>query len=216
MAERTTRIMLDLHPGMMMEVLSADNRLSFLGRVIAYEDDKLTVEDARGQEMLPAIYNHEVKMRLFQNGNSHVLTGKVSGCTKAFWRIDRLKELSAAEKREAFRQAISTFAVVERLDHTNQNRGSARCKVLDISMGGLLFQSRELYQLKDRLQISDVRVSEEERPFRFKGRVQRVKVLTAGEAQFGCRFEPLEPREEDRLLRAIFSAQRRELKKRRL
>lgn len=210
--------MLIIQPGNMVEVLTEDNRLELLGRVMNYTGDMITIQEAQGQDLLPVLYNRDVKMRITQNGVSCIILGKICGSTNKFWKIDRLQKTAVSEKREFFRQVVRTGAKAQCLKRSARaprlSRGvnPSPCSVLDISAGGILIRSSEPFQLGDCLQVTDVRIGDE-RPFRFICYVQRVENELGRGAQFGCQFEPMDQREEDRLLRAIFSIQRKEIQK---
>lgn len=207
----------DLNPGTMVEILTPDNRLELLTRVVSYTGDMITVQDAQGGELPPVVYNRDMKLRIMQNGVSCIILGKICGSTKTFWKIDRLQKTAVSEKREYFRQVVRTGAKVQCLKRSalapRLIRGAdpTPCSVLDLSAGGILIRSGEHFQLGDRLLITDVKVGAE-KPFRFTCFVQRVQNELRG-ATFGCQFEPMEQREEDRLLKALFTVQRQEIHK---
>lgn len=209
---------INIEKGNMVEVLSGDNHLELLGRVVNYTGDMISIQDANGQELPSILYNRDVKLRITQNGVSAVILGKICGSTKQFWKIDRLHTTAVSEKREFFRQAVRSGAKVKCLKRSAQaprlNRGEEPtvCTVLDISAGGILIRSTEPFQLGDQLLITDVHLANE-KPFRFTCFVQRTEREFGQGTQFGCQFEPMDQREEDRLLRALFSIQRQEIQK---
>lgn len=209
---------LNIQRGNMVEVLSEDNHLELLARVINYTGDMITIQDASGQELPAVLYNRDVKLRITQSGASAVILGKICGSTKQFWKVDRLHTTAVSEKREYFRQAVRSGAKVKCLKRSAQAPRLSRgedftvCSVLDISAGGILIRSTEPFQLGDRLLITDVHLANE-KPFRFPCFVQRTEREFGRGTQFGCQFEPMDQREEDRLLRALFSIQRQEIQK---
>lgn len=209
---------LNIQAGNMVEVLTGDNRLELLARVVDYTGDVISVQDAQGRELPTVLYNRDVKLRINQNGVSGIILGKICGSTKNFWKIDRLQKMTVSEKREYFRQATLLKAKVQCLRRSAHAPRLSRgvdptvCSVLDLSAGGILIRSSEPFQVGDCLLVSDLRIGAE-KPFRFVCRVQRVENELGRAAQFGCQFEPMDQREEDRLLRAIFSIQRQEIQK---
>lgn len=209
---------LNIQPGSIVEVLTEDNRLELLGRVINYTGDMISIQDAQGRELPSVLYNRDMKLRVTQNGVSGIILGKICGSTKQFWKIDRLQKTAVSEKREYFRQVVRTGAKVQCLKRSARaprlSRGDdpTPCSVLDISAGGILIRCSEPFQLGDRLLVTDVCIGQE-KPFRFTCFVQRVENEMGRSGQFGCQFEPMDQREEDRLLRAIFSVQRQEIHK---
>ena len=89
------------------------------------------------------------------------------------------------------------------------------CTVLDVSAGGILIASQEEYQQGDRLSILGVRLTRTEDAFNFNCYVRRVGGREMGFIRYGCQFETLSSREQDRLLRAIFTVQREEIRRQR-
>lgn len=215
--ERTTKT-LNIQPGSIVEVLTEDNRLAVLCRVINYTGDMITIQETRGRELPLVYYNQSVKLRIKQSGVSGIILGKICGSTKQLWKIDRLQKTAVAEKREYFRQTLHTNARVQCLKRSpaapKLSRGNSltTCSVLDISAGGIMIRSTEPFQPGDRLLITDVSIGQE-KPFRFTCYVQRVFTEPGRGWKFGCQFDPLEQKEEDRLLRAIFAVQRQEIQK---
>lgn len=211
---------LKIQPGNIVEVLSEENRLEIVGRVMAYTGDMISIQDAKGQDLPPAYYNQEVKLRISQSGMNAIILGKICGSTKRFWKIDRLVKTTVSEKREYFRQAVKTGAKVQCIQRsanaprTPRGASPSPCSVLDISAGGMMIRSTEPFQQGDKLLVTDVRIAQE-KPFRFACYVQRVFNEPGRGWRFGCKFEPMEQREEDRLLGAIFALQREEIQKRR-
>lgn len=207
----------DVQPGTIVEILAPDNRLEILSRVVNYTGDMITIQDAQGGDLPPVVYNRDVKLRIIQNGVSCIILGKICGSTRSFWKVDRLQKTAVSEKREYFRQVVRTNAKVQCLKRSalapRLSRGvnPSPCSVLDLSAGGILIRSSEHFQLGDRLLITDVKLGSE-KPFRFTCFVQRVQNEFRG-ATFGCQFEPMEQREEDRLLKALFAVQRQEIHK---
>lgn len=212
------KLSLNIQKGNMVEILSGDNHLELLGRVVNYTGDMISIQDASGQELPSVLYNRDVKLRITQNGVSAVILGKICGSTKQFWKIDRLHTTAVSEKREYFRQAVRSGAKVQCLKRSSRaprlSRGDepSVCTVLDLSAGGILIRSTEPFQLGDRLLITNVRLANE-KPFRFTCFVQRTEKEFGRGAQFGCQFEPMDQREEDRLLRALFAIQRQEIQR---
>lgn len=212
---------LELKPDMVVEVLTLSNRLTFVGKIERYANGTLTIREGTGGELPPVLYNKEVKLRLFQKEHNVVLRGKICGSTRWLWMMDRLENQFIEEKRNFFRQHVNLEArakCTKRVEETPAEakahwgrNGPGYCQILDISAGGLLLKSRETLQQGDQLFIDGLAIVREERPFSFYCRVQRVKELP-GASEYGCQFEELSSKEQDRLLRAIFIAQRKEIK----
>lgn len=198
----------DLYPGMTVEVLTLDNNLTFVGKVERFNGEVLTIRDSKGLELPPVLFNKKVKLRCFQGADTLVIHGKICGSNRRIWKLDRLQNMFSSGKRAFFRQRVSlpAQAICLRLsDDPTPGR------ILDVSAGGLLLRSRAAYRKDDLLLISDLRIVKEEDPFSFVCRVQRVSEAERKEFMYGCQFEDLSPKEQDRLLRTIFIVQRKDL-----
>ena len=200
-----------LRAGMSVEVLTPGGRLMFVGKVDSFRGGAIIIRDAKGDELPPVMYNEEVKLRFFREQGSLVFQGKICGSTEMIWKVDRLESKFVKEQRAFFRQRISTQvqAVCARRAVSSK---PVPCTVLDVSAGGILIASQEEYQQGDRLSITGIRLTRTEDAFNFNCYVRRVGGREMGFIRYGCQFETLSPREQDRLLRAIFAVQREEIK----
>ena len=205
-----------LREGTTVEVLTMENRLSFLGRVDSFRNGAVVLRDAKGDELPIAMYNKEVKLRFFGGTGNVVLYGRVCGSTSLIWKVDSLESKFIKEQRAFFRQRISpnTEGLCSRRAFGGvKGTKPVTCQVLDISAGGMLIACPDEYQENDRLSITGVRLAGSEDPFSFTCRVRRVgEKSDAGVARYGCQFETLLPKEQDRLLRSIFAVQREEIR----
>ncbi len=211
-----------LYVGMSLEVLTENNSLTFWGRISKIEDNSIHIIDVTGDELPPALFNQVLKLRGFmKNMTAILIRGQICGSSPEVWRVDRLEAIQIEEHRAYFRQRIDGNATVMRINHTlppgeaaivNRNRGPSGlpCSILDVSAGGLLIQCKERYQVDDSLFLIDAVIVPEVPPFSFACRIRRAKENQKGYL-YGCEFQDLSQKEEDRLLQAIFSAQRREL-----
>ncbi len=210
---------LGLRPGMVVEVMTPENRLLFVGRVEAVQNGAVSIREAKDDELPMVLCNKELKLRFYREQDSVVLHGKVCGSTMRMWKVDRLKSAFTKEQRAFFRQSISldiTARCARRSHRNGQPRASFPCQVLDVSAGGLLISSQEVYLVGDRLVVSDATLIAGERPFTFDCHVRRAGEWKKGVVRYGCQFETLAPKEQDRLLRAIFTLQREEIRKRKI
>lgn len=209
---------MDLRVGMIVEVLTVRNILTFVGRVKAFNGEVLTIKESMDGELPPVVYNQEVKLRFFQRGKSLVLRGQICGSTEWIWRVDRLESQFGAEHRMFFRQNVdlkAQVAQVEEADPSGQTPPErVACRIMDVSVGGLQLSSRKPFEEGTRVRITEARIAKEMEPFTFVCRVQRMRQV-GGNFLCGCKFEDLSVKEEDQLLQAIFIAQRKELHKQR-
>lgn len=205
-----------LRPDMTVEVLTMENRLTFVGKVETVRNGAVVLREARGDSLPPVMYNKEVKLRYFQGERGNVVVNaRVCGSTNLIWKVDRLESKYTKEQRAFFRQSISpdTAALCSRRAGINGSaKKAAPCQVLDVSAGGMLISSREEYMVNDRLSITGIYLAEGLEPFSFSCQVRRAGERDMGVARYGCQFESLSPKEQDRLLRAIFIVQREEIR----
>ena len=151
-----------------------------------------------------------------------VLYGQICGSSREIWKVDRLHKAFDQEKRAFFRQRVSldTQAVCIRQGGGGKpSPGAQKCQILDVSAGGLLLQSRGEFFLGDRLSVAAVVIVPEaavanvpdDNPCAFTALVQRVTKEHWGQFLYGCQLDAQPEKEQDRLLRAIFIAQRRDI-----
>lgn len=209
----------NLQPGMMTEVMTPDNRLLYVGRVNTVFDNAVSIREINDDILPMVLVNKEVKLRFFREQDNLVLQGQVCGSTMKMWKIDRMKSAFTREQRAFFRQSISVDVEAQCGKRTGAG-GPAKvtfpCRVVDISAGGMLISSRETFTLGDRLHVTDIRLVASEPAFAFNCQVRRAGVWKKGVFRYGCQFESLSLKEQDRLLRAIFAVQREEIRKRKL
>lgn len=200
--------MLGLYEGLSIEVLTLENELTFQGRLERVRNNSIQIRDAGGGELPPVLLNKEIKMRCTPRESQVViLRGQICGSTQWFWRVDRIRILHVQEKRGFFRQRINVSTKLSR----DGEETFIPCRLLDISAGGVgvVLQCEEELHPNDLTFICDAKIVPEEEPFSFRCRIRRV-VKQDRQWVYGCEFEEMSTREQDRLLRAIFITQRRE------
>ena len=208
---------IELQIGMVAEVMTPENRLIYVGRVEKIQNGGVYIREASGDTLPMVLVNKPVKVRFYREEDNIVLHGKVCGSTIKMWKVDRLESAFAKEKRAFFRQSISVN--VQARCGKRLNRGGPPsvffpCQVLDISAGGMLISCAEVYIEGDRLVITEVPLVSDAPAFTFNCQIQRAGEWQKGVNRYGCRFESLSPRDQDRLLQAIFTIQREEIRKR--
>lgn len=200
------------------------NLLIFLGRVRSADEDSITVVPAGGREAPPTIYKAEYKLVLRIPGQQTLVwRGVVAGSSRSFWKFADLVQYHHQEQRGAFRQPVQKQARVLCINRLypgapmDQEVYYARlCRVLDISLGGLLLQSEDLYASGDHLAVMDLWLDEGlRRPFLFTVQVRwSSRVPNQRFCRCGCAFEAMTLREEDRLCATILNLQRKDIAKR--
>ena len=208
---------LGLRPGMTVEVLTAENRPVFLGRVEDVRDGAVILRDNRGNDLPQVTYNREMRLSFKHDGDTTMLRGRICGSNDEIWKLDQMESMFTRDQRSSFRQSIST-SIEAKCHRRRPPRGEPEkvgidCHVLDVSSGGLMFSSAESYEMGERLALKGVRLSGSMEPFSFNCQVRRVGTPDEdGIARYGCQFEPMSERDQDRLLRAIFTIQREEIR----
>ena len=128
-----------LRPGMAVEVLSLENSLIRVTRVESYQNGAVILRDAKGDNLPRMVYNQELKLRFFHNGEGTLLLGRICGSTDQIWKVDRMESKFFKEQRAFFRQRMTTRALGK--CHRRSARGVVAkegypCRVLDVSAGG--------------------------------------------------------------------------------
>lgn len=200
-----------LYSGMLVEVLTMENHLIFVGELEILDRDLIQIREETGQFVPRVEYNLKVKLRAFQRNEwVTALYGQVCGSSSEFWRLDRLEALQTEEKRTFFRQNIRLEAQVRAM----QDSQPKACRVLDVSAGGVLIRCQEKFREGQLIRLSGVHLLAEEDVFNFTCRVQRV-IPDGSYTNYGCQFEQLNVKDEDRLMRVILVLQRKALQARR-
>lgn len=215
-APRTQTI--ELWPGMVAEVMSPDNRLIFVGRVDKIQNGGVYIREANDDDLPMALVNRPVKVRFYREEDNIVLHAKVAGSSMKIWKIDQLESAFAREKRGFFRQSISVDVEAHCGRCSSQSWQPEKlfpCQVLDISAGGMLISCGTGFSEGDRLVVTGVSLVPGTLPFKFNCVIRRAGEWKKSVIRYGCQFDSLSPRDQDRLLQAIFAIQREEIKKRR-
>lgn len=200
-----------LYTGMQVEVMTPTNVLLFVGKLRVLNNDTLELRAESGGLLPRATYNQQVKLQGVQkNGQSFTLNGSVGPNAPDFWRIERLRVLQSYENRNFFRQTTGVEGWVHPITTSQGQRFP--CKVLDVSGGGARVVTSKLFQLDVSFQLEFAPLPEEP-PFLVTCRVRRIlphsKPGSPGRKfEYGCQFVDVPPREQERLVQAIFTIQR--------
>lgn len=202
----------DLSPGMIVEVMTPENRLLFAGRVYTIYDGAVSIRELNDEKLPMALTDKPLKLGFFRERDKLVLRGKVCSSTLKMWKVDRLENAFTQEQRAFFRQGTGV-ELAARCGRPGEP--PCPCQVLDISAGGMLISSGAEFREGERLCITGVPLSAGDPLFDFDCQIRRASVWKPGVFRYGCQFESLSPKDQDRLLRAIFALQREEIRKRR-
>lgn len=216
--EERERNPFNLRPGMAVEVMTPNNHLIFIGKVHTVVGNSVSIRDLNDENLDMVLVGKPLKMRFFRDEDNLVLKGKVCGSTMKMWKVDQMETSFSQEHRAFFRQSISVELEAQcgkRASADGPVKLTVPCKILDISAGGMLISSNEKFMPNDLLYVTGVPLIPNEPTFTFNCQVRRAGEWKKGVIRYGCQFEALPPKEQDRLLRAIFSLQRAEIRKRR-
>lgn len=214
MFERFKRKKQDPYLNMMVEVLNMENKLLFVGQIQSIDVETIQVREIRGRHVPPAIFNTVVKLKCISDAPEvEILYGKLSGNTDTWWRLDRLEEKRVQDNRAYYRQWINAEAMVRRA--VDLTEGAEKpCRVLDISMGGVLLRCDEEFRVGDYLLLLQTKILKEA-PFELTCFVRRVAEDRNGGRLYGCEFGSIPIEEEERLCRVLFTAQQQEIREKR-
>ena len=215
MADGVLTYGLHVEEGMRLEVLNDNNEVLFRARVEEVDGDSMKISNASGDDMPVVVFNSEYKLRGHHDGQTVVYHGFISGSTSRIWKLSQVTNWSTWERREFFRQNIAVEALVKLVESVERGpvkENAVKCKLLDVSGGGVLLGCDATFAWGDELQVGHAEIIPDAPPFSFRCTVRRVQ-----KARFtylyGCQFVGLSPGEQDRLIRAIFMLQREEAKR---
>ena len=91
------------------------------------------------------------------------------------------------------------------------------CQLVDISLRGVGFLSREHYSVGDKVILDKVQLLRGEAPYTFSCQICRVQPgkKPTDQTLYGCSFYDMSQKQEDRLCQAIFAIQAQSLNRRR-
>lgn len=215
----------ELYTGLRTEVLTPVNQLIFMGRMEVLKPSVLQVREENGRNVPWVEYNTKVKLRGFQHGGAPFsMYGLVCGSSEKFWRIDRLETLQKAEQRKFYRQIVAFPATVMCVNEifagvdaqTAQAAERLECTILDLSGGGVRLRCGKTARFKegDWLFLSMADPLDEECRMTYTCCVRRVAEGRQG-CEYGCEFDGLTEKEQERLLQAVMTIQQEELRARR-
>lgn len=204
--------------GQTCEVCKLNNDLIFLGKLhLTRERAVIEITEASGAPVPPVIYNERFKLKLYLAGEGALLMeASVCGSSRHFWRFDHLRPLFAKDSRSYFRQRVDVRAVVRPQPVEGQEQpewqeveGSQAhpCHLEDLSLSGAQFSSAANFEENDWVRLCDVHLVQGP-PFSFIGQIRWKREEAPGKIFYGCQFDAMGQREQDRLFRAIFAIQR--------
>lgn len=211
---------LDIKDGMILDVIMQDEQVLFSGCVEEFNGDTLHLIDPDGGSVPPVTFGTELKLRC-QNADDQIKVyhATVLGSRSTMWKIGELSDWYGWNRRNFYRQSVSVDARVLRAKRYHaqsmQNLDvKVACRLLDVSGAGVRVAcSQAVFEVGDHIHITDATLLPNEPPFSFLCIVKRIEKARLNNI-YGCQFFGLDPREEDRLVRAVFHLQLQERKQR--
>lgn len=206
-----------LHTGMILDVLNEENQVIFPARVEEMTLRSIKLVNAAEDTVPQVFYNTKVKLRGYLPDQQTVLfQGVVRGNSPHFWVIEELTG-RVTKGRAFFRQSVAAKAKVACANHifapdkhSTSRSQTVDCTILDISGGGIRISCAEPYQMEDWLVITEASFPFASGVFSFSCKVMHAEEK-GRQYIYGCQFEKLTQREQDRLIEIIFLLQREEV-----
>lgn len=201
-----------LRPGMIVEVTTPQDRLLFAGRMYSFYDGVVSIQDLNDDPLPMVLVGKPLKLGFFRERDKLVLRGKVCSSTMKMWKVNQLEKTFIQEQRSFFRQSTG----VDLAAQCGRPQGpTSPCQVLDVSAGGMQISCTEKFEEGERLCIVDAPLLANQPPFTFNCLIRRASLWKGDVYRYGCQFDALSPKDQDRLLQAVFTLQREEIRKRR-
>lgn len=227
--------------GSVCKVLSNENKCYFVGKIGEYdaECDNLKVVPYRGDLISHSVqYDTPIKLQVQNKDQIILLYGMAKGQSREYWKVQVVSVENHEDQREGFRQMLDGTGYV--YGEWEPDEKKSPCKLVDISLTGILIYSDRKFFVGDNIVITDgilhptiptpytltcvvcrsfeERVQEEDKAQQ-DGEEQETgtprkakKLQLPGGTYYGCMFQRLPSSTEDRLYKDIFQLQQHERK----
>ena len=215
----------ELPEGLRLEVLKQNGELYFVGSLDWAKKGTYQVRNESGDLLPPIEYGAVVKLRGRYQEEAIFVEGKIVGNSAEMWRIEQTKVVRGADQRAFFRQNVKLELVLccgneLRGDECGENTPQGKLfkgTMLNISAGGTQITTEANFVKTDWISLMDVKLVPEMEPFNLICAIRR-KADADGRGKifvYGCEFVELGAAEQDRLIKAILTLQRKEIRARR-
>lgn len=215
---RGNNSMIDLSEGYIGSscvVKAKNNDLLMMGTLHRIKTSFIDISSTRNE--LPVIsYNLFVKVEVYNARlGFRVLIGRVYISNQELIRIIDLNEATNDERREYFRISTRCDGIIFNLTHqqpdgTIKEYQDFKVSLVDISLGGLMFRTDEIFKINDRLNIVIPAMGDS---MLFACEVRRQMNRPEGGYGYGCEFMEMATRQEDLLYRYILRRQGDQLRR---
>lgn len=209
----------DGYVGSSCVIKAKNNDLITMGVMHRIEKNFIDIGSSRNE--LPSIpYHLPVKIEIYNTViGFKVLNGHVYLSSPKLARVINLNEAANDERREYFRISTRDTGIIyncmrggDILDMEEESTDYHGLKVhlVDISLGGLMFRSREIFKVNDRFNIVIPAMGDS---MLFTCEVRRSVNRSGGEFGYGCAFMEMAAKQEELLYRYILKRQSDQLRR---
>lgn len=215
----------ELPVGMKIEVLRYNGDPYFTATLEWAKNGTYQITTEDGSQLPYVEYNSAINLRGHYKGEILYVEGKVVGSSARMWRVEQNRALRGADQRAFFRQNVKTAVT---LCCANDLRGGECGEktpqgqfftgiMQNLSAGGAQFSTTAEFEKSDWVTMTEVELVPEMAPFSFLCAIRRkINVDNRGkEFVYGCEFLEMGAAEQDRLIKAILTLQRKEIRARR-
>lgn len=196
-------------------VKAKNNDLLMMGTLHRIKTSFIDISSTRNE--LPVIsYNLFVKVEVYNARlGFRVLIGRVYISNQELIRIIDLNEATNDERREYFRISTRCDGIIFNLTHqqpdgTIKEYQDFKVSLVDISLGGLMFRSKEEFRTNDRFNMVIPAMGDS---MLYTCEVRRQVQRPEGDYGYGCEFMEMATRQEDLLYRYILRRQGDQLRR---
>ncbi|WP_235712120.1 PilZ domain-containing protein [Enterocloster hominis (ex Hitch et al. 2024)] len=211
--------LLDGYVGSSCVIKAKNNDLISMG--VLHRIGKNFIDVGSSRNELPGIpYNLLVKLEIYNTQlGFKVLIGRVYLSSPKLARIIDLNEATNDERREYFRISTRDTGIIYncmRGDDVMEMEGGSKdvnglkVQLVDISLGGLMFRSREEFRTNDRFNMVIPAMGDS---MLYTCEVRRQVQRPEGDYGYGCEFMEMATRQEDLLYRYILRRQGDQLRR---
>ena len=209
----------DGYVGSSCVIKAKNNDLITMG--VMHRIGKNFIDIGSSRNELPSIpYNLLVKIEIYNTQiGFKVLIGRVYLSSPKLARVIDLNEATNDERREYFRISTSDTDVIYNcmrgddildMEEESTDYNGLKVHLVDISLGGLMFRSREAFKVNDRFNIVIPAMGDS---MLFTCEVRRSVDRPDGEFGYGCEFMEIATKQEDLLYRYILKRQSDQLRR---
>ena len=209
----------DGYVGSSCVIKAKNNDLITMG--VMHRIGKNFIDIGSSRNELPSIpYNLLVKIEIYNTQiGFKVLIGRVYLSSPKLARVIDLNEATNDERREYFRISTRDTGVIYNcmrgddirdMEEESTDYNGLKVHLVDISLGGLMFRSREVFKVNDRFNIVIPAMGDS---MLFTCEVRRSVDRPDGEFGYGCEFMEMATKQEDLLYRYILKRQSDQLRR---